>query len=178
MNALITTLALCLAAPTPKEAELQKKLEAIHAAQMTNDVTKAGTLTKELLPSDQRITAVLKPDAPAELVAGVLKMHAQLGTAPVPKLAGLLNHKPEQSEIHAYGATTEEIAAYAKGGKAFEEFPGATQDLARTLLKPGVTWYEAEFVKPGEKAGMKFHLFFEDAKGWAMLGPVWRAVKK
>lgn len=178
MNALTLTLALCLAAPTPKEAELQKKLAAIHAAQMTNDMKKAGALTKELLPSDERITAVLKPDAPAAAVAGVLKMHAQLGSAPVDKLAGLLNHKPEQSEVAAYGATTEEIAAYAKGGKAFAEFPGATQELAKTLLKPGVTWYEAEFVKPGSDAGMKFHLFFEDAKGWAMLGPVWRAIKK
>lgn len=178
MNVLTLTLALALAAPTPKEAELSKKLAAIHAAQMTNDMAKAGSLTKEFLPSDERITAVLKPDAPAASVAAVLKMHAQLNSAPADKLGGLFNHQPEQGQVDTYGATTEEIAAYAKGGKAFAEFPGATQELARSLLKPGVTWYEAEFVKPGETSGMKFHLFFEDAKGWGMLGPVWRAIKK
>jgi hypothetical protein len=44
-------------------------------------------------------------------------------------------------------------------------------------LRPGVTFYEVEFLEPGKDAGMKYHLFYWDGKQWSMLGPVWRALE-
>ncbi|HZL71116.1 MAG TPA: hypothetical protein VFC86_01550, partial [Planctomycetota bacterium] len=65
-----------------------------------------------------------------------------------------------------------------KDSVAFKEFPGGAKKLAETILRPGVTFYEVEFLEPGKDAGMKFHLFFWDGERWAMLGAAWRVVDK
>jgi hypothetical protein len=44
------------------------------------------------------------------------------------------------------------------------------------MLRPRMTFYEVELVKPGETAGMVYHLFFWDGAQWTMLGPVWRMI--
>ncbi len=45
------------------------------------------------------------------------------------------------------------------------------------VLRPGVKFYEVEFVAPGSDSGMKFHMFYWDGSAWKMLGPAWRALK-
>ena len=60
----------------------------------------------------------------------------------------------------------------------FRKFPGGARELAASALRPGLTFYEVEFLEPGKDLGMKFHLFAWDGERWAMLGPAWRALKK
>jgi hypothetical protein len=49
--------------------------------------------------------------------------------------------------------------------------------MAEQILRPGMTFYEVEFLEPGKEYGVKYHLFFWDGKQWTMLGPVWRALQ-
>ncbi len=84
---------------------------------------------------------------------------------------------PAKTQVHVYAATTEEMVEYREGTVTFQQFPGAVKELARTLLRPGMTFYEVEMVEPGKDLGMKYHLFYWDGRRWAMLGPVWRALR-
>jgi hypothetical protein len=79
--------------------------------------------------------------------------------------------------VKVYGATTEEIAMNARGSVVFAEFPGGAIRMAERILRPGMTFYEAEFLEAGKENGVKYHLFFWDGRQWTMLGPVWRALR-
>jgi hypothetical protein len=57
------------------------------------------------------------------------------------------------------------------------EFPGGTVEIAKQILRPGMTFFEIEFLEPGKESGMKYHLFYWDGRQWTMLGPVWRAMR-
>lgn len=148
----------------------------IQKALLAKDVKRAAALTRALLPDEARLRKALREDVPAEVVAQILAFHKGLPVGSEESLARLLAAKPGQSEAQVHGATTEEIRAYAQGSVASEEFPQATQKLAEKVLRPGLTFYELEFVRPGEDAGMKYHLFYWDGSRWAMLGPIWRAL--
>ena len=67
---------------------------------------------------------------------------------------------------------------YREGSVAYKEFPGGTKRVAELALRPGVTFYEVEYLEPGKSAGMKYHLLYWDGKQWSMLGPVWRVLKQ
>jgi hypothetical protein len=45
------------------------------------------------------------------------------------------------------------------------------------VLRPGLTFYQVEFLEPGKDDGMKYHLFYWDGEQWTMLGPIWRVLK-
>jgi hypothetical protein len=85
--------------------------------------------------------------------------------------------RPEQTLVRVRGATTEQIAEYRIGSVAFEEFPGGAQQIAQQWLRPGTTFYQVTFLKPGDERGTTYHLFFWDGRRWAMLGPAWRGVR-
>lgn len=160
-------------------AEALKSLgEKLHAAVKAGNTAEAAALTRALLPDDARLAAALSPEAPADTVAKVRAFHASLPRQDDRAMAGLLAVRPAQSVVAVHAATTESLAQYAEGTPAYEEFPGAARDLARSgLLRPGVMFYEMEFLEPGSDAGMKFHLFYWNGSAWSMLGPVWRALK-
>ncbi len=136
---------------------------------------KALAILKGLLPDEERLKAALKPDVAKDVLDKVVAMHKELGSKMTAEtIAGFC--KPEQTEVQVHGATTEEIAANAEGSVAFAEFPGGAQRVA-AHLRPKLTFYEVEYLEPGQDAGMKYHLFYWDGKQWSMLGPVWRAIK-
>lgn len=85
--------------------------------------------------------------------------------------------KPEQKNVQVHAAKTEDIIKYREGSVAFKEFPGGAKKAAEAVLRPGMTFYEVEFLEPGKDAGMKYHLFYWDGKQWSMLGPVWRVLE-
>lgn len=160
-----------------KPANLKALLRAIQKAQQGDDVDRAAGLTRGLLPSEARLQKALKPGVPKDVVGKMMAMHQMFSGWPKRKLARLLGSKPGQTEIQVHGATTEEIAANKPGSIVFKEFPGGAVKLAQALLRPGVTFYEVEFLEPGKERGMKYHLFYWDGKRWAMLGPMWRALR-
>lgn len=166
-------------APSPGNANSLKTLfEKYHAALATQDGPTAAQMVRGLLPDEARLQAALGPGSTPEIWAKIKAFHTQLPKTDDAALAKLLPAKPAQTQVAIHGATTEEIAQYAEGSVAFAEFPGATRDLARAgILRPGVTFYEVEFLEPGADAGMKYHLFYWDGTNWSMLGPVWRSIK-
>jgi hypothetical protein len=148
-------------------------LETIAKTAEAGDAKKAGALTRALIPDEAGYRKALAEDVPPEVLArllGSLKMvpadDAELG-----KL--IRRGDPSQTRVNVHGATREEIEAGAT--PAAGEFPGGVAENVR-LLRPGLRFYEAEFVAPGEDFGMKYHLFFWDGKRWRMLGPIWRSL--
>lgn len=161
-------------ASRPATAEgLKGLLSDLTQARSANDVAKAARLTKGLLPDEARVKKGLAASASAADVQKVLDFHKPFRAADEAQLAGLLNPgNPKRTEIQVHGATGAEIAA--NQGIVAAEFPGGAVSAAKSgLLRQDLTYYEVEFVEPGQDKGMKFHLFFHDGSGWAMLGKVW-----
>jgi hypothetical protein len=133
------------------------------------DTRSAAALFASLVADEGRLRKALKDDAPPETLQKILDMykrHALPTEANVNQLV-----RPEQTVVKAHGATTEEIA------RGFPEFPGGTVEIAKQILRPGMTFFEVEFLEPGKELGKKFHLLYWDGKQWTILGAVWRALQ-
>lgn len=138
------------------------------------DAKLAGRLTRGLIPDAGGYRTALRKDVPAAVMA---RMVANLESLPSDdaRFADLIHRgDPTQTQINVHGATPEEIQAGST--PASGEFPGGAKENAG-LLRPGLRFYEAEFVAPGEDLGMKYHLFFWDGAQWRMLGPIWRSLE-
>jgi hypothetical protein len=154
-------------------ANLAGLLDAIVKASESGDAKKAGALTRGLIPTEAAYKKAFEDHVPPAVLARMLANVKQLPPDDS-ALAGLIRRGDStQSQINVHGATPEEIQAGAT--PAAREFPGDARRHAG-LLRPGVRFYEAEFVAPGEDLGMKYHLFFWDGAGWRMLGPIWRSL--
>jgi len=155
---------------------LKTLFETIHnLIYVKKDAKLAVALAASLLPDEERAKKALRDDAPPETLQKILDMYRQLELpteANVERLA-----RPEQTTVMVHGATTEEIARNAEGTVVFAEFPGGAVKIAGQILRPGMTFYEVEFLEPGKQYGMKYHLIYWDGKQWTMLGPVWRALQ-
>jgi hypothetical protein len=160
-----------------KQAEtpdnLKGLLDTLVKASEGGDVKKAATLTRNLIPDEAAYKKALKDDAGA-LVTEMAAAAKQLPSDDAALAKLMRRGEADRTEIQVHGATTEEIAA---GGATAKEFPGGAVDAAKSVLRPGLKFYEVEFVKPGEDMGMKYHLFFWDGARWKMLGPVWRSLR-
>jgi hypothetical protein len=144
-------------------------------AHATGDVQAARALTEPLFPDEERLRKGLREDVSGETVDRILALHRKfMSSIPLEKL---FEADPANTEVQVHGATTEEIALNKKGTIVYQEFPGGAVDLAGSILRPGVMFYEVELLKPGQSRGMKYHLFYWDGSGWSMLGPAWRALK-
>lgn len=153
--------------------DLKKHMAALQAAIAGGKTDEAAKMTSALLPDNARLKKALADGSVAKAEA----FYAGLPKAPE-QLARLLAVPAARTEIQVHASTTEDIATYAKDSVAFKEFPGAIKDLAAAgILRPGVTFYEVEFLEPGKDLGTKFHLFYHDGTTWTMLGPVWNALK-
>jgi hypothetical protein len=155
---------------------LKALFETIHnLIHVKKDAMSAVALFDSMIPNEERARKALRNDAPPESLQKILGMYRQFGlpgNADVNRLA-----KPEQTIVKVHGATTEEIARNEQGTVVFSEFPGGAVDMAGKILRPGLTFYEIEFLEPGKEYGIKYHLFFWDGRQWTMLGPVWRALR-
>jgi hypothetical protein len=141
-----------------------------------SDQKAAAAMIKSLLPDGARLRKGLKDDVPADTVQKILAGYQRLASGEEAEMVRAFAD-PERTEVQVHGATTEQIRTYEDGSVAFKEFPGGARTLAERILKPGLTFYEAEYLKPGSDSGMKFHLFYWDGAQWTMLGPVWRFVQ-
>jgi hypothetical protein len=149
-------------------------VETIARSAETGDAKKAGALTRALIPDEGAYRKALAEDVPPAVLAALV---GNLKTLPRDdaQLATLIKRgDATQTRVNVHGATREEIEAGST--PAAGEFPGGVKENAR-LLRPGLRFYEAEFVAPGEDFGMKYHLFFWDGKRWRMLGPIWRSLE-
>jgi hypothetical protein len=157
--------------PDNLKALLQLVFQKIHAQKSLRE---GAELFRSMVPDESRATKALKerlPPGKAQKIFDFHKTFARVGDEELLKLV-----RPEQTVVKVHGATTEEITKYQDGSVAFNEFPGGAKQAAEQVLRPGVTFYEVEFLEPGKDAGIKYHLFYWDGRQWSMLGPVWRAL--
>jgi hypothetical protein len=159
---------------------LKELFETIMQANTKGDYATAAKLTKELFPTKECIKKAVKSDISLDMFDSYLKMvdRTKQVLSEDKKLASLLTKKAKRSEVHVYGATTEELLNYKRGSIVYKEFPGGAKKVAKILLKPNTKVYEVERVKPGSSSGYRYHLFFWNGKKWCMLGTLWRAIKK
>lgn len=184
IRSLVAVLAvfLCLApahaAPQPGADDLKATLTKLHKAWKTGDNAAAASISRGLLLTRDRIAKAVRDDAPPSVRDAIALFHEKALAANEDTAAHMLFPGADRTEIGVMASTTEELAKCAPGTDAAKHFPPASQDVAKAILRPGVTFYEVQFNRPGEPKGIKSHLFFWDGKAWGMLGPVWRFVGK
>ena len=160
---------------TPENLKLL--FEKIQKASAAGDEKGALALTHGVLPDEAALKKGLKDAAPAEFVQQSLALWKSLLPAEDARRAKVFAPDPEKTQVRVYGSTTEEILKYEKGSVAFAQFPGGAKQLAETMLRPGMTYYEVVVAKPGADSGVKYHLFYWAGDRWSCLGPLWRAIK-
>lgn len=153
-------------------------LDLLKAKREKNDEV-AAKISHSIVPSMEDIKAIFRQDVNPKIM-GLVEKYVQVLNSPTEykQYAGLFLARDEQTEVQVHAATTEEILEYKQGSVAWKEFPGGTQKVAVACLKPGVVFYEVEFLKQGEGSGIKYHLFFWNGQQWKMLGPLWRLLRK
>lgn len=156
-------------------ANLQKLFKKLKAAVKRGETKTAAAITRGLFPSKARLRRGLEKGVDSKIVDKIVAMHRRFSRAPDAVMAKMLAGRPQQTEIRVHGAKTADIAANRRGSIVWKEFPGGAVRAAKTILRPGIRYYEVEVVKPGKDSGMKYHLFYWDGRQWSMLGPVWRA---
>lgn len=163
---------------TPSYADDAAGLETLFgdldAARSSGDTSAAATLTRSLFPNEAALDVALRPGAD-EARSRIVANFETFGAAAESQLADLFGGSEDQTEFYVHSATTEELAEYAEGSTAYEEFPGGANEMARSALAPGVTFFELERRAPGAERGMRYHLFFHDGSSWKTLGPAWRS---
>lgn len=146
-----------------------------HTVHVKKDNKGATALFAGLIPNEARAKAAFKDKIAPDVQSAILDMHKKLNFKEdgAPKIA-----RPTQTVVKVHGARTEDIIAYREGSVAHKEFPGGTRRVAAEALKPGMTFYEVEYLEPGKDSGMKYHLLYWDGKQWSMLGPAWRVLRE
>jgi hypothetical protein len=152
---------------------LRALMQRIREVALAGKTTQAAELVRGLALTEASIAKALK-DGSEETAKRILEGMSKMWPTTDEGLAAIFGKRPERSEIQVHAATTEELAAASTENPAVGEFPGGAIEAAKKLLRPGMTFYEVEFVEPGQSSGLKFHLFFHDGKQWRMLAKVWR----
>lgn len=126
-------------------------------------------LTNALKPEDADYAAVFEGDAAAKAKTAYAGMWG----------GGLvLGHKPDQTELQIWEATTEQLHNEPKGNVLKTDakyFPGG-YSKAVPSMKKGLTWYRFKFTKPGEELGMGYDGLVHVNGHWAVFPKPWRAL--
>jgi len=140
--------------------------------------TAAAAIFKELLPDEARLEKMMKPETDAATRAKIVAFYKQLkDAAPTgEQIKGML--KAKQTEVLLYAATTEELIAMEKGSIPYKHFPNSAREFAKTVFRPKMTFYEAEFVELGKDSGREAHLIYWDGTQWTMLGPLYASLRQ
>src|SRR4051812_41163743 len=106
-----------------KAEDLKKYFSDIQAAIKAGKTEEAAKLTTALIPDTARLKKALSDKVTD---ADLAKAEAMFASFPKdPALVGRLFTVPaERSEIQVQASTTEDLAKYAQGSVAFNEFPG------------------------------------------------------
>lgn len=180
---LCLALALCACKTTAADGDwvhedspenLKKLWERVVALMKADKPGPALDLVKSLMPDEVAARKAVVPNVDGAALSAMLQHYQTLSAMMKPEKAGR-SFKTERDQVQVHGATTEQIA---EGAPEAAEFPGGARDAARSILRPGMTYYEVELTEPGKDAGTKFHLLYWDGAQWRMLGAVWQATRK
>ena len=179
-------LTLAIAAAVPAAAQgfkhennpenLRALFASIHqAVYAKKDPKGAAVLMQSVMPDEARVKKALRDDVDVTAFQRIISIHKSMPAVSEREVAQLAT--PEQKNVQVHGSNTEDIIENQQGSVAWKEFPGGARKAAEQVLRPGMTFYEVEFVEPGKRAGPKYHLFYWDGKQWSMLGPIWRVLE-
>jgi len=167
------------------KASLRELMHDIKNAQDNQNFEKAKVLIMSIIPSKSSVKKALKPNLDSKFINESSKMSAYIEKRKKGKSKKVFNEflskkffriKKAQTQVLVHEATTEDLIAYKKDSVAWKEFSGGARKAANKVLKPKMKFYQVEFLEPGKKRGMKYHLFYWDGKNCKMLGKVWRAL--
>jgi hypothetical protein len=158
-------------------ASLLQLCQRFQVAFLNRDTPRAASIVRGLLLNKRRVRKALRKNVPDGIVAAIADEHEAIRQGSDAGVASVLEFRSDQTACLIHAATTEELAARELGSLAWEEFPGGAQELARSVLRPGMTFYNVTFINPSERYGKQFQLFFWDGWRWAMLGPAWRVLE-
>ena len=168
------------AAEVAQPATLDGLVAQVHALRKSGDSDGAFALVLTLLPTQGQLKSILKAGPDTDAFLGKYPLHdLRADDARVIDFGKQL-FKPandKQTEIQVYAATTEELAAYAKGTPAFE-FPGGAQRFAEAIAAPGRTWYYVRLAVPGEGHGMTYSLFTRLDDRFLFLAKPWQGIPR
>lgn len=125
-----------------------------------------AALTRNLRPTKADYDAVFTPDlaAKADTVYGAAWDGGQLGS---------IAPKPGQTQVMIMSATSEELKSWTGDAK---EFAGGWKDVS-AQLKPGVTFYQFQFVEPGKKFGMAYDGLAYVNGNWRIFPKPWKVMR-
>jgi hypothetical protein len=124
-----------------------------------------AALTKTLRPTRADYAAVFTSElaAKADAVYGPAWDSGQLVVAP----------KPGQTQVMIMSATSEELKSWTGDAR---EFAGGWKDVS-AQLKPGVTFYQFQFVEPGKQFGMAYDGLAYVNGNWRIFPKPWRVAR-
>jgi len=159
------------------KANLQKLLEMLSKAVRSRNLNVAAAIAYSLMPAGKSLDAALSDqvDTATRTRIRALFPIGQVDRHDILVWSSLFRVKQTQTEVFVAGATTEEIKAYKRESVAWYNFPGGAREAAQNILRPGVMFYTAKMLEPGQRLGMRYDLFYWDGFSWKMLGKVWRA---
>ena len=147
------------------------------AARERQDAKAMEALGASIAPTDADVAALTRDDdgGPAFRKAFAEQL-ARQGDGLATALGAKLFHAPaDRTEIRAYAATTEALAAQ---DPAPNEFPGGMARFAQRAARAGITWYVLEITEPGKDAGTKFSCFAWLEGRFVFLPKPWRGVPR
>jgi len=160
-------------------ATLEGLVARFQALRKAGDAAGLQALAASTIPSTTELAAVLRSGPERDAFLSKYPLHDMKADDPRVAELGKGLFEPsngKQTEVLVHASTTEELAAYAKGTMAFEEFPGGCQRFARLVAAPGRTWYVVELVAPGEASGMKYSIFTKLGDRFLFVSKPWRAM--
>lgn len=80
---------------------------------------------------------------------------------------------PDQTDVRVWGAKTEDIRRWTPA--VSQNFPGGYKEI-KDYLKPGLTMYSIDLVRPGEDLGMAFNGLVYVNGHWAYFPKPWRVL--
>ena len=162
-------------AATPEKV-LEAASKAFADARAANDAPKLLEMTKAMLPTDEDLKKILRAGPETDAFLAQYKAERIRGDANEAAREIFKPKQATQTVVKVHSATTEELAAYEKGGVAFAEFPGGMKRFAEKVAAPGRVWHTIEYLEPGQDAGMKFTAFtVVDGRVFFVVKP-WRAL--
>jgi hypothetical protein len=173
------------AAARPSDTAVLRALVAsFHAAQKARDEETLAELGRALCPTSAELQTLCREGEAATAFLAAYSGPRQERLVDRPdgdKEIGrhaFVPGNPAQTEVQVHQATTEELAAYAEGTLAFQEFPGGMRRFAEQVAAPGRTWFVVELLEPGKGVGMKYSCFTKVGERFVVVLKPWAAVPR
>jgi plasmid stability protein len=139
-----------------------------------NEFGTAATIIRSMLMNEPRVRLALHDKVGLTVLDSIIQMHYRLRQMDDAALVRHYMAPVDNTEVRAWGVTTEELAERRPESVAMRKFDAESQLMAQTILQPGCFFYTVDRFRPGQRKGERLHLCFWGGLRWLMLGPIWK----